>query len=121
MGYHARHQARHLAIADHTMCDFKFSTTYEERPVWVRMGWNRARQAYFLAIEYADRKEVPVYSSDRDPDVTRYTTVSHYVRKLLTFGLTVPRNALRTLMLAPYRDGTVLATRQGNRLAGTLK
>lgn len=88
------------------MAEYVFATSYQGCPVRVRMGWSRSLQRYYLLVEYTERNQAPVYDHRGDPDVTRYTTLRYFVRKLVSLGLTIPKAAVRGLAAAPWRDGT---------------
>jgi len=88
------------------MAEYRFGGSYQGQPVQVRMGWSRALQRYYLKVEYAERDQAPVYDHADDPNVTRYTELGYFVKKLVSLGLTVPKAAVRGLAAAPWRDGT---------------
>ncbi|WP_316669448.1 hypothetical protein [Ralstonia psammae] len=90
------------------MAEYIFLSTYQNHPVRVRMGWSRCLQRYYVLVEYTTRNAVPIYSHDEDPDVSRYTDLGYFVKKLIGLGLSVPKAAVRGLISAPLRDGTAV-------------
>jgi hypothetical protein len=73
------------------MAEYVFATSYQGRPVRVRMGWSRALQRYYVLVEYTERNQAPVYDHDADPDVTRYTELGYFVKKLGQSGADRPQ------------------------------
>lgn len=97
------------------MSEYQFVSTYQSRPVHVRMGWSRALQRHYLIIQYTDGNEGMVYSHADDPDVSRYTELGYFVKKLIGLGLAVPKAAVRGLTTAPWRDGTAIRAHDAQR------
>ena len=78
-----------------------FQATYRQRPISIRMGWDRALQCHYLAVDYADGKREPLYRSDDDANVSRYTDLTYFLRYLLSLGVRIPREAVRAVSAAP--------------------
>lgn len=98
------------------MSEYRFLSTYHGRPVHVCIGWSRSLQRHYLAVHYADGNESKVYSHEDDPRVSRYTELGYFVKKLIGFGLTVPKAAVRGLAIAPWRDGTAINAHGAQRV-----
>lgn len=89
--------------------EYVFVTTHQGRPVRVRIGWCRAYQRHYLVVEYTERNEVPLYDYEADRQVSRYTPLNYFIKKLIQLGLSVPKAPVRGLSSAPWQDGGVKA------------
>lgn len=78
-----------------------FRDSYRQRPIAIRIGWDRALQRHYLAIDYANGKCERLYHSDDDPNVTRYTDLTYFLRYLLSLGVRIPKEAVRAVSAAP--------------------
>lgn len=78
-----------------------FKSHHRNRQIEIRMGWDRAMQRHYLTIDFADGKRESVYRSDEDPNVSRYTDLTYYLRYLLSLGVRIPRDAVRAVSAAP--------------------
>lgn len=90
------------------MTEYVFTASYQGSPVHVRIGWNRAMQSHYLYVVPSHGNASAVYVSDSDPEVTRYTELTYFVRKALVMGLRVPKAVVRGLVMAPLHDGTTM-------------
>lgn len=95
------------------MSEYVFLSTYQDRPARVRMGWSRSSQRYYLLVERMESAKTPIYDWEKDPDVSRYTDLTYFVKKLIRLGLTVPKAAVRGLAIAPWRDDGFKTTTTG--------
>ena len=96
-----------------------FRAEHRRRPIAIRMGWDRALQQHYLAIDFADGKREPVYRSEDDPNVSRYTDLTHFLRYLLSLGVRIPKEAVRAVSAAPLWRLTPATSEDSSRMRET--
>ncbi|MGY2491967.1 hypothetical protein [Cupriavidus sp. CP313] len=83
------------------------ASAYQRRPVEIRLGWDSAKQYHTLCVGHAEPPEAPrlaVYSHLTDPQVTRYSDLVYYLRKLASLGLSIPKRMTREAAMDAARN-----------------
>ncbi|RQO53412.1 hypothetical protein DBR47_24175 [Paucibacter sp. KBW04] len=86
-------------MTEHILC-----SEYLERPITIRMGWDRSLQGFFMSIEFAaEVREAPIYSHLTDPELRNLggfaDDLAPLIRTLKRFELTVPESMLQEVRL----------------------
>lgn len=90
-----------------------FLTFSNGRPVTILAGWDSRLQRHYAIARYSETDQLPIYDSNVDPNVTRYTSLPTLAVTLASHGVRLPKNMVREMARDAMDNISVREVRYG--------